>query len=46
MGSVAIHRHVNKDVFPKLYEPVCVGEGKNVIDDNINHQGEGLYSSS
>ena len=30
-----------KDVFPKiLYEQVCVGgEGKNVVDDNTNHQG-------
>ena len=39
MGSAAIHRHVKNDVFPKLYELVCVGGGKNVFDDNINHQG-------
>jgi hypothetical protein len=38
-GSAIIHRHVKKDVLPKLYEQVCVGEGKNVVDDNINHQG-------
>ena len=45
-GSATIYRHVKKDVFPKLYEQVCVGEGKNVVDDNINHQGGGLYFSS
>ena len=45
-GSATIHRHAKKDVFPKLYEQVCVGEGKNVVDDNINHRGEGLYFSS
>ena len=45
-GSTTIHRHAKKDVFPKLYEQVCVGEGKNVVDDNINHRGEGLYFSS
>ena len=45
-GSATIHRHVKKDVIPKLYEQVCVGEGKNVVDDNINHRGEGLYFSS
>ena len=39
MSSAAFHRHVKKDVFPKLYEQVCVGEGKNVVDDNINHRG-------
>ena len=39
MGSASIHRHVKKDVFPKLYEQVCVGEGKNVVDHNTNHQG-------
>ena len=39
MGSATIHRHVKKDVFPKLYEQVCVGEGKNVVDDNTNHRG-------
>ena len=38
-GSATIHRHVKKDVFPKLYEQVCVGEGKNVVDDNSNHRG-------
>ena len=38
-GSTTIHRHVKKDVFPKLYEQVCVGEGKNVVDDNSNHRG-------
>ena len=42
-GSATTHRHAKKDVFPKLYEPVCVGEGKNVVDDDINHRGEGLY---
>ena len=26
MSSDAIHRHVKKDVFSKLYEQVCVGE--------------------
>ena len=25
MGAAAIHRHVKKDVFPKLCEQVCVG---------------------
>ena len=45
-GPTTIHRHAKKDVFPKLYEQVCVGEGKNVVDDNINHRGEGLYFSS
>ena len=40
MSSAAFHRHVKKDVFPKLYEQVCVGEeGKNVFNDNTNHQG-------
>ena len=41
MGSAEIHRRVKKDVFPKLYEHVCVGggEGKNVADDNTNHRG-------
>lgn len=39
MGSTTIHRHVKKDVFPKLHEQVCVGEGKNVVDDNTNHRG-------
>ena len=38
-GSATIHRHAKKDVFPKLYEQVCVGEGKNVVDDNLNHRG-------
>ena len=38
-GSATIHRHVKKDVFPKLYEQVCVGGGKNVVDDNSNHRG-------
>ena len=38
-GSATIHRHVKKDVFPKLYEQVCIGEGKNVVDDNSNHRG-------
>ena len=38
-GSTTIHQHAKKDVFPKLYEQVCVGEGKNVADDNINHRG-------
>ena len=28
-----------KDVFPKFYEQVCVGGGKNVVDDNTNHRG-------
>ena len=28
-----------KDVFPKLYEQVCAGEGKDVVDDNTNHRG-------
>ena len=37
-GSATIHRHAKKDVFPKLYEQVCVGEGKNVVDDNTNHR--------
>ena len=39
-GSATTHRHVKKDVFPKLYEQVCVGEDKNVVDDNTNHRGE------
>ena len=38
-GSATIHRHVKKGVLPKLCEQVCVGEGKNVIDDNLNHRG-------
>ena len=45
-GLVTIHRHVKKDVFAKLYEQVCVGEGENVVNDSINHRGEGLYFSS
>ena len=42
-GSPTIHWHAKKDVFPKLYEQLCVGECKNVVNDNINHRGEGLY---
>ena len=38
-GSATIHRHVKKGVLPKLCEQVCVGEGKNVVDDNSNHRG-------
>ena len=38
-GSATTHRHAKKDVFPKLYEQVCVGEGKNVVHDNTNHRG-------
>ena len=38
-GPATTHRHAKKDVFPKLYEQVCVGEGKNVVDDNTNHRG-------
>ena len=45
-GSVATHQHVKKDVFPKsIWSSLCWGEGKNVVDDNINHRGEGLYFS-
>ena len=43
-GSATIHRHVKKDVFPKLYEQFCVGEGKNVVDDNSNHRGARMVS--
>ena len=39
MGLATTHRHVKKNVFSKLYEQVCVGEGKNVAHDNTNHQG-------
>ena len=38
-GLATTHRHVKKNVFSKLYEQVCVGEGKNVVDDNSNHRG-------
>ena len=38
-GSATTHRHVKKGVIPKLCEQVCVGEGKNVVDDNLNHRG-------
>ena len=33
-----------KDVFPKFYEQVCVGGGKNVVDDNSNHRGARMVS--
>ena len=39
MGSVAIHRHVNKDVFPKLiWSSLCWGEDKNVVDADTSHR--------
>ena len=38
-GSATTQRHVKKGVIPKLCEQVCVGEGKNVVDDNLNHRG-------
>ena len=30
---------MSKRCITKLYEQVCVGEGKNVVDDNLNHRG-------
>ena len=39
MGLATTHRHVKKNVFSKLYEQVCVGQGKNVVHDNTNHRG-------
>ena len=47
MGSVAIHRHVTKDVFPKLYEQVCVvGETRILSMITQIIKGQGWYFSS
>ena len=45
MGPAAIHWHVKKDVFTTLSKQVCVGGGKNVVDDNTNHQGARMVFS-
>ena len=46
-NSTTIHRHAKKDVFPKLYEQVCVGEKTRMLSMITQIiEGQGLYFSS